>query len=99
MLAGAFGPGTDAIVPRLRALSAQDHREPIVRDGPLAVVGAPPSARDQPLCRLEGRITNRAELAADLRLAPDTAPDTVLAHGLDRWGSGRATRPTASWQR
>jgi asparagine synthase (glutamine-hydrolysing) len=64
--------------------------------GPLAVgwsdAGRAAGGHAGVLCRLDGRITNRAPLAAELDLPADTDSEVLLAAGFARWGAGLTER-------
>jgi asparagine synthase (glutamine-hydrolysing) len=88
-------PGERERVELVEALRGDGDAEAIA-DGPLAVAatgtGHEPGYRSGVLCRLDGRITNRSALAAELDLPADIDPEVLLAAGFARWDHGLPER-------
>ncbi len=84
-LSGIFDPSGRADSSRLAHVFAPQPST-LVAYGPLQVVyTGPANDHSGPLCLLDGYFDNASELAALLRVPPDSPPEQVLAAGWQRW--------------
>ncbi|CAA9476245.1 MAG: hypothetical protein AVDCRST_MAG67-527 [uncultured Solirubrobacteraceae bacterium] len=102
-IAGVYDPNaTDALRARVVSALEPDGAAEAIQDGPLAVAWtagptSSPGGGEEPLCVLDGHLTNVGELAERAGLAPGQDPERVLVGVYARFGEGMFEQLRGDW--